>query len=166
MQLEVQPNQSFAFFGLTERKDLRPLLASPFVRTTPTCAILCSKLEAVAFGILHRFLRPLVESPARRGADVGNSVQAKRFFVAGLVQGVGFRFFAQRVAARLGMAGYVKNLRDGRVEVYAIGSPAQMDALRSELRRGPRAASVSEVGEQDAEVEPQQESGFSIKHEW
>ncbi len=97
---------------------------------------------------------------------MGNSVQAKRFFVAGLVQGVGFRFFAQRVAARLGMAGYVKNLRDGRVEVYAIGSPAQMDALRSELRRGPRAASVSEVGEQDAEVEPQQESGFSIKHEW
>jgi hypothetical protein len=47
--------------------------------------------------------------------------QAKRFFVSGMVQGVGFRFFAERTAASLGVGGYVKNLFDGRVEVYAIG---------------------------------------------
>jgi acylphosphatase len=97
---------------------------------------------------------------------VGTNVLAKRFFVAGLVQGVGFRFFAQRVAERLGVAGSVKNLRDGRVEVYAIGAAAQLAGLRDELRRGPRAASVSEVGEQEAEIEPQYESGFSIEQEW
>ena len=58
---------------------------------------------------------------------------AKRFVVSGSVQGVGFRYFAERVALRLGVAGYVKNLPDGRVEVYAIGTAAQLDALRGEL---------------------------------
>lgn len=122
--------------------------------------------EPVAFGFLADSPCRLVESPARRGASVGGSIQAKRFFVAGLVQGVGYRFFAHHVAERLGVAGYVKNLRDGRVEVYAIGSPGQLDALRIELRRGPRGAGVSEVGEQDAEIEREHESGFSIEHEW
>ena len=68
-------------------------------------------------------------------------ILAKRFYVSGEVQGVGFRFFAERVAARLDVSGYVKNLFDGRVEVYAIGSAAQLEALKNELRRGPRMAS-------------------------
>jgi len=42
---------------------------------------------------------------------VPKGIQAKRFIVSGMVQGVGFRFFAQRVADHLGIAGYVKNLR-------------------------------------------------------
>ena len=49
---------------------------------------------------------------------------AKRFHVSGRVQGVGFRYFVERVALRLGIAGYVSNLPDGRVEVYALSSPA------------------------------------------
>ena len=53
---------------------------------------------------------------------------AKRFYVSGAVQGVGFRFFVEDVAAKLGIAGYVKNLFDGRVEVYAIGSADQLEA--------------------------------------
>ena len=73
------------------------------------------------------------------------STQAKRFYVSGMVQGVGFRFFAQRSATRLGITGYVKNLADGRVEVYAIGQPPQLEALCNELKRGPRSASVSDV---------------------
>ena len=97
---------------------------------------------------------------------MSNAVHARLFFVAGLVQGVGFRFFVQRVAERLSVSGYVKNLRDGRVEVYAAGSPAQLDALRTELRRGPRSASVSEVGEQDTEVEPRYGGSFTIEHDW
>ena len=47
---------------------------------------------------------------------------ARRYFVSGMVQGVGYRYFARQLAQRLGIAGYVKNLRDGRVEVYVIGS--------------------------------------------
>ncbi len=94
------------------------------------------------------------------------TLQAKRFYVSGMVQGVGFRFFAQRAAERLGLAGYVKNLRDGRVEVYTIGQGQQLRALRTELERGPRGASISGVAEEDAEVLPQYAGQFSIEHDW
>lgn len=91
--------------------------------------------------------------------------QAKRYYVSGNVQGVGFRFFAQRAAERLGVAGYVKNLRDGRVEVYAIGSRRQHAALRGELERGPGASTVSKVMEEDAPIDVAASGGFSIAHE-
>lgn len=90
---------------------------------------------------------------------------AKRFYASGTVQGVGFRFFAERVAARLGVAGYVKNLFDGRVEVYAIGSAAQLDALKDELRRGPRMATVTELTEAESEVLPVFANGFTIERD-
>ncbi|MCL4523379.1 MAG: acylphosphatase [Acidobacteria bacterium] len=83
-----------------------------------------------------------------------------------MVQGVGYRFFAQRVAGRIGVAGYVKNLRDGRVEVYAIGTAEQLRSLRAELERGPRAAEVSEIREEEAGVLMQHASGFGIEHDW
>ena len=92
--------------------------------------------------------------------------QAKRFVVSGLVQGVGYRFFAQRVADRLGVAGYVKNLHDGRVEVYAIGTAAQLVSLRAELARGPHAAEVSSVSEEEEPVKQQYAGGFGIEHDW
>jgi acylphosphatase len=87
---------------------------------------------------------------------------AKRFFISGEVQGVGFRFFAERVAAQLGIAGYVKNLIDGRVEVYAIGTASQLEALINELRRGPRMARVQQITEENAEILPAYSNGFSI----
>ena len=91
--------------------------------------------------------------------------QAKRFFVSGRVQGVGFRFFAERTAASLGVGGYVRNMFDGRVEVYAIGSAEQMDALRNALRRGPRMASVNRVEEQDADILQEYAHEFSIERD-
>jgi acylphosphatase len=91
--------------------------------------------------------------------------QAKRFFVSGMVQGVGFRFFAERTAASLGVGGYVKNLFDGRVEVYAIGSAEQMESFRAALRRGPRMAAVERVDEQDADVFPKFANGFTIERD-
>jgi len=94
---------------------------------------------------------------------VPDEIQAKRFYVSGIVQGVGFRFFAQRVASRLGIAGYVKNLRDGRVEVYAIGANEQLRALRKELERGPRGAIVDGVAEEDAMVMPRHADRFSVE---
>ena len=77
--------------------------------------------------------------------------QAKRFYVSGRVQGVGFRYFVERTAVSLGVGGYVKNLFDGRVEVYAIANPEQMDALRNALRHGPHMATVLRVDELDAD---------------
>ena len=91
---------------------------------------------------------------------------AKRFYVSGAVQGVGFRFFAEKLAERLSIAGYVKNLFDGRVEVYAIGSATQLDALKSELRRGPRMAGVDHVAESDAEIVVEFSHGFTIEPEY
>jgi acylphosphatase len=91
--------------------------------------------------------------------------QAKRFFVSGRVQGVGFRFFAERTASRLAVGGYVKNLFDGRVEVYAIGSAEQMDALRNALGRGPRMAAVDRVDEEDADILRDYANVFSIERD-
>jgi acylphosphatase len=96
---------------------------------------------------------------------VTTSLVAKRFYVSGSVQGVGYRFFAQRVASSLAVRGYVKNLFDGRVEVYAIAVPEVLAAFREQLKRGPRFASVDEVAEAEAEILPQYEGEFSIEHE-
>jgi acylphosphatase len=91
---------------------------------------------------------------------------AKRFYVSGIVQGVGFRFFAERAAARLNVSGYVKNLFDGRVEVYAIAGQAQLEAFRNELQRGPRMSSVARVDEAEAEILQEYAHGFSIEREY
>jgi acylphosphatase len=91
--------------------------------------------------------------------------QGRLFYISGIVQGVGFRYFARRVAVGFGLAGYAKNLRDGRVEVYAIGSPQQLDRFAKELRRGPAAARVSEVMEEEAGIEEGYSKDFSIEHD-
>ncbi len=65
--------------------------------------------------------------------------------VDGRVQGVGFRFFVKNAAEELGLTGWVRNKMDGRVEVLAEGSRADLDTLLDALRRGPRSAYVSEV---------------------
>jgi acylphosphatase len=90
-------------------------------------------------------------------------MQAKRFYVSGRVQGVGFRFFAERTALCLGVSGYVRNLYDGRVEVYAIGSADRMEALRNALQRGPRMAGVDRVDELDADILREYANVFSIE---
>ena len=90
---------------------------------------------------------------------------AKRFFVSGSVQGVGFRFFAGRTATSLGVGGYVKNLFDGRVEVYAIGGAEQLEALKGALQRGPRMASVDLVEERDAETLQEYRNVFRIERD-
>jgi len=72
--------------------------------------------------------------------------------VRGRVQGVGFRYFAQRAAAGLGLTGYARNLDDGRVEVYAAGAEDKLSQLGGLLYRGPRWADVRGVEEQEAAV--------------
>ena len=61
-------------------------------------------------------------------------IEARRFVVRGRVQGVGFRWFVEREAHILGIAGWVRNNSDGGVEVHAQGTRDQLSGLRSRLR--------------------------------
>lgn len=87
---------------------------------------------------------------------------AKRFFISGRVQGVGFRYFASHAAHAIGVAGYVRNLADGRVEVYAVAAPDQLAAFEKELAEGPRLASVAHVDAREEAIDDGV-SGFSIR---
>lgn len=86
--------------------------------------------------------------------------QARRYFVRGRVQGVYFRAFVQKRAGDIGMTGYTRNLDDGRVEVYAIGTAAQHDELKGHLFVGPPMSDVRGVEDQEAALE--RVSGFRI----
>jgi acylphosphatase len=79
------------------------------------------------------------------------SVQARRFLVRGRVQGVGFRWFVEREAHMLQIAGWVRNNPDGSVEVLAQGTRDQLAGLYMRLREGPRAARVDAVEASQAE---------------
>jgi len=70
------------------------------------------------------------------------------------VQGVGFRWFVEREAHILGIAGWVRNNSDSSVEVLAVGTREQLAGLRSRLREGPRAARVDDVEESETETMP------------
>lgn len=72
---------------------------------------------------------------------------ARKFLFRGTVQGVGFRFFTQRVAARYQIRGYVRNLDDGRVEALAQGIEKSVEAFRQDLTAGPRFSKVEDVEE-------------------
>jgi acylphosphatase len=78
---------------------------------------------------------------------------ARRWFIRGQVQGVGYRYFAQRAAVGLGLTGYARNLDDGRVEVYAAGRAEKLEELAGMLRRGPRWSDVRGVEQMDAAVQ-------------
>jgi acylphosphatase len=87
---------------------------------------------------------------------------AKRYLIQGRVQGVGFRYFAEGVAEEVGVTGYARNLDDGSVEVYAVGTSDQLSTLSGYLWRGPRGADVRGVKEMEAPV--QDLSGFRIEY--
>jgi len=88
---------------------------------------------------------------------------ARRFFITGDVQGVGFRFFAQRAAARHQVVGFVKNLNDGRVEALAEGVAESVEAFKHELATGPRFSSVDQV--EEINLDPTGTySSFRIEH--
>lgn len=73
----------------------------------------------------------------------------RRFLVSGLVQGVGFRHFVFQRGLRLGVAGWVSNLADGRVEVVARGTEDQLAVLGNWLLEGPAHARVAGVEKMD-----------------
>jgi len=79
-----------------------------------------------------------------------------------MVQGVGYRYFTQDAAEKLQVRGFVRNRRDGRVEVFAMATPQQHAEFRARLQRGPRFASVSGVQEEPSTPDPRYEGGFFI----
>jgi acylphosphatase len=89
-------------------------------------------------------------------------VERRRIFFSGRVQGVGFRYTAHRLAQNFAVAGYVRNLPDGRVELVAEGEPSEaarfLEAVRREMGRY--------IQEASDDVEPPAEpplKGFSIR---
>jgi acylphosphatase len=85
-------------------------------------------------------------------------MRAKRLLIGGRVQGVGFREWMVRRAQALGVAGWVRNLRDGRVEALVYGDTDAVEELLRECRLGPPMAEVATIDEELAD--PPAEPGF------
>jgi acylphosphatase len=89
-------------------------------------------------------------------------MRARKFKISGRVQGVGYRYFAVRVARELGLKGWVRNLSDGRVEAYAAGPVRVIEDFEARLRLGPPAGEVRDVTVEDSAVDARIE-GFDIR---
>ncbi|HEX2458163.1 MAG TPA: acylphosphatase [Vicinamibacterales bacterium] len=87
---------------------------------------------------------------------------ARRYLIGGRVQGVGFRFFTESLAAVEGLHGWVRNLHDGRVEVRFEGEQDSVDRAESKLRRGPPGARVESFAA-EPEAPSERPTGFSIR---
>lgn len=85
---------------------------------------------------------------------------ARRALISGRVQGVGFRFFAERAAGVAGVRGWVRNLPDGRVETVAEGEEDAVARYLEKIRRGPFGGSVADVSVE--ERPPEGFDGFEI----
>lgn len=87
---------------------------------------------------------------------------ARHGFVAGRVQGVAFRYYAQDQALALGVDGWIRNLLDRRVEFHAQGPFGQVSAFLEWLHEGPPSARVERVEVEEADVDAELE-GFAIR---
>jgi acylphosphatase len=97
------------------------------------------------------------------GSGPEETRRAVRLRITGRVQGVGFRWFAREEARGLSLAGRVRNLPDGSVEVVAAGDPLALARFRERLRQGPPGGRVQEIEEQELAIVPPGD-GFEIDH--
>lgn len=88
--------------------------------------------------------------------------RAVRWLLSGRVQGVGFRYFTRQVAERLGVAGWVRNLPNGRVEIRAAADRAALESFKSRVAQGPPGGRVDAVEEEVLAEDPGW-SGFSVR---
>lgn len=91
-----------------------------------------------------------------------STLSGRRCLICGAVQGVGFRYFAERAAREIGVTGWVRNLDDGRVEVRANGTISQLDDFEMRLRKGPPHADVRSVEAMETPV--LELKGFHIRY--
>jgi acylphosphatase len=87
---------------------------------------------------------------------------ARRYFIRGRVQGVGFRYFTEASAGREGLDGWVRNLPDVRVEVAAEGEAESVERFERAIRHGPPGARVERVEVFD-DVPGGGGAGFSVR---
>lgn len=80
-------------------------------------------------------------------------MQAYVLIVSGRVQGVGFRWFAEREALKRNIRGYVRNLEDGRVEILAQADRESLAGFGESIRRGPSASRVDDVDVRAVDVD-------------
>ena len=92
-----------------------------------------------------------------------NAILARRYYVSGRVQGVGFRNYVEHVANKLDLGGYVRNRHDGSVEVLAIGTSEQLDRLRAALEKGPMLSDVAQVREEPGSPDQRYIGNFTIE---
>ncbi|MDX2343284.1 MAG: acylphosphatase [Acidimicrobiia bacterium] len=102
-------------------------------------------------------------SDAREGLTHIDDIKAITAAVAGRVQGVGYRYTTQRVAADLGLDGWVRNQQDGTVSVMAQGPPTAVRRLVAFLEQGPPAARVTSCEVNECPPNPDA-AGFSVKY--
>ena len=88
--------------------------------------------------------------PRRRNGLRARLMLARTYLVSGRVQGVGFRFFAEAAGIRAGLDGWVRNLPDGCVEIFAQGDTSGLDSFERQIRRGPSGARVGAVDVSEA----------------
>ena len=88
---------------------------------------------------------------------------ARRYMVTGHVQGVGYRNYVEHTAGKLNVDGYVRNRRDGSVEVFAMGTTEELQKLRKALERGPIMAQVVRVAEEASDVEAKYIGNFTVE---
>ena len=94
---------------------------------------------------------------------MSQELYARRFYESGRVQGVGYRNYVEHVAGKLGLHGYVRNRRDGRVEVLAMGTPEKLGQLRVALEKGPMMADVAGLNEEPDAVDTRYVGTFTIE---
>lgn len=85
----------------------------------------------------------------------------RRLRIHGRVQGVSYRTWAVRSAQSRGLIGWVRNLRDGSVEALVVGESGAVDAFTTDCRRGPTAARVDRIDQQEESASPIE--GFTIR---
>ncbi|HET9216243.1 MAG TPA: acylphosphatase [Terriglobia bacterium] len=86
----------------------------------------------------------------------------RRYRIRGRVQGVGYRYFTRRIALRLGVRGWVRNVPNGDVEVHAEADSTILARFREELERGPTSSAVDEIIEETT-TRTEHYSSFEIR---
>lgn len=120
------------------------------VRKPAAAAPRARKSDPASPAPAHTLVPPPVAAKPEPPRDP-NAKELRLIRIHGKVHGVGYRFFATRVARRLGLKGSIQNQRDGSVEAMVEGERRVIDQWIEELREGPRYAEVTQIDQETKE---------------